>query len=131
MASAGLGAAMIGRISLWDIIPYMPYLCAFLAGLTLLALAALAAAGTEYCRLYAAQLLKVYIRWHKAVPGNGGLLSPPPAMHPAIPAGKRRFMRSAALLALAVFAVCMIGGLGSMMIAAGSPEPWHVWRWFA
>ena len=130
VASAGLGFALITGISLWNMIPHMPYICALLTGLTLLALAALSAIGTEYCRLYTAQLLKVYLRWRKAVLGDGGRLSPPPAMHPHIEAKKRRAMRSAALVSLVVFAVCCIAGLGSMMIAAGSPEPWHVWRWF-
>jgi len=112
------------------LIPYMPFLCALFLGITLLALAVLSAVGTEYCRLYVTQLLRVYIRWHKNVLSKGGHSSLPLSIHPKIAPKKRRIMRSISLLALVVFSVSFIVGLISMMIAAGSLEPWHVWQWF-
>jgi len=125
---AGLGFAVAAGIPLWNIIPEMPYYCALFLGTALLALAVLTSMGTEYCRLYTTQLLRVYIRWHRKVMGDSG--RPPLTMHPQIGAKKRRIMRNIVLVSLVIFVLCFVVGLGSMMIAAGSIEPWHVWHWF-
>jgi len=126
---ATLGMSALNPGGTVVLLPGMPYICALLLGIALLALAVLAAVATEYCRLYASQLLRVYARWHKAVWGRNNM-SPPPPLHPVIKTKKRRIMRKAALIAVAVFAVAFVAGLGSMMLAAGSLEPWHVWHWF-
>ena len=112
------------------IIPEMPYICALLSGIALLALAVLSAIGTEYCRLYVTQILKVYSRWHKSTLCRGRHISPPLPVHPVIPPKKRRTMRSAALISLVVFVIALIAALISMIIASGSIQPWHVWQWF-
>jgi len=111
------------------LIPYMPLLSALLLGVMFLALAVLAAIGTEYCRLYTMQLFRIYARWHKAIwHGREGML--PIQKHPAIAPKKRRIMRGITLIALVLFIITLIAGLGSMILAAGSFEPWHVWNWF-
>jgi uncharacterized membrane protein len=134
VASAAAGAfAILGIAAISAegivLIPDMPYICALLLGISLLALAVLAAFGTEYCRLYVNQIVKVYSRWHRSIWGIGDA-SPPLPAHPVIKPKKRRTMSRVALAALAVFAVAFVAGLGSMMIAAGSLEPWHFWHWF-
>ena len=113
------------------LIPYMPYICALLLGIALLGMAVLSAAGTEYCRLYVMQMFRVYARWHGIILGKNEGLLPPLSVHPVIKPKKRRLMRSITLVSVTVLAVTLIAGLGSMMIAAGSLEPWHVWQWFA
>jgi len=111
------------------LLPDMPYICALLLGLSLLALAILAAMSTEYCRLYVNQIVRVYARWHRSVWGKSSI-SPPLPGHPVMNPKKRRMMRTVTLIALAVLAVAFIAALGSMMLAAGAVEPWHVWHWF-
>jgi len=130
VASAGLGFVVVAGVSLWGIIPQMPFVCALFAGLTLFALAGLSAIGTEYCRLYVTQLLRVYLRWRKTVLGGGACVSPPLTMYPQIEPKKRRIMRSVVLCSLVVCAVCCIAWYASMVIATGALEPWHAMRWF-
>jgi len=130
IAAAGLGFCVVTGISLWSIIPQMPYVCALFAGFVLLALAVLSAVGMEYCRLYTTQLLKIYVRWHKVVLGDDRCVSPPLAIHPQMRPKKRRFTRNIALISFVVCAVCCIVWYISMVIAAGALEPWHIWQWF-
>ena len=111
------------------LIPDMPFICSLFLGIALLAIAVLAAFGTEYCRMYAAQIVRTYSRWHGAVWGKN-TVSPPLPAHPVMKPKKRRAMRNVTLIALLVLVVALVVGLASMMIAAGSLEPWHVWRWF-
>jgi len=125
MAVTGQGVAF-GMV----LIPPMPYISALLLGIALLALAMLAYMGMEYCRLYTTQLFRVYARWHKAIWNGSARKMPPVQKHPAIAAKKRRMMRSVTLVSLMAFMITFIVGLGSMMLAAGSFEPWHVWNWF-
>ena len=131
LACAAGGVLGILAVNLpWvNISEMMPFLCRLLLGVALLALAVLAACGAEYCRLYVTQMLRVYKRWHEASL-CGGHTSPPLPAHPTIQPKKRRAMRSATLIALVVFIVSFVSGLGSMMIATASLEPWHVWQWF-
>jgi uncharacterized membrane protein len=130
VGSAGLGILLATGLRVGSFIPPMPYFCALLAGIAMLGLTALAAIGTEYCRLYVTQLVRVYLRWHSAALGRGASASPPLAMHPQLPIRKRRFMRDAALIALVVCAVACVGWYVSLVIATGAFEPWHALGWF-
>ena len=133
LASAIAGVFTVTGVSLVRgvvLIPAMPYICALLLGISLLALAVLAAFGTEFCRLYVTQMFRAYARWHGSVAG-GGQTSPPLPAHPVLKPKKRRIMRNVTLVALVVFAIAFVAGFVSMMIAAGSFEPWHVWGWFS
>jgi uncharacterized membrane protein len=121
--SLSIGDALVLQI------PQMPYISAVLAGITMLALMLISAVGTEYCRLYVSQMLKKYARWHNNVLSNKGI-SPPLPLHPWITAKKSRIMRTITLISLVVFVIALVAGLASMMIAARSVEPWHVWHWF-
>jgi uncharacterized membrane protein len=130
IVAAGLGTLVVTQTALWDLIPPMPNLSAFFAGLALLALAVLSAIGTEYCRKYITQLIKVYIRWHKAVLGDSGRISPPLPMHPQIKPKKLRIMRNIVLSSIIVCAICCIAWYVSMAITTGAFEPWHALHWF-
>ena len=112
------------------LIPYMPLICRLLLSVAILSLAVLTAFGTEYCRLYVIQIGRKFIRWHRNILGGKGHVYPPLPLNPKISPKKRRIMRNISLYALVVFAVTFIAGLVSMMITAGSIEPWHVWGWF-
>lgn len=113
-----------------DTLP-MPYISALLLGLTLIALAVLAFVGARYCILYTSRLLKAYLRWHSAVwSGDKRKNSPPISLHPVIAPKKRRRQRGVMLISVLVFAVCLVAGYVSMVLFAGSFEPWHVWGWF-
>ena len=111
------------------LLPAMPFISSILLGITLISLAILTAMGAEYFRLFIVQITKIYIRWHKSVMGRPGLLSPLPK-HPVMKPKKRRIMRNIVLLALIIFTISIIAAFISLMIAAGSPEFWHVWGWF-
>ncbi|MCL2368236.1 MAG: DUF1700 domain-containing protein [Oscillospiraceae bacterium] len=133
LAFVALGVmSIIGGIAVFGLvlIPPMPFLSGLLLGIMFFALAILSAFGLEYCRLYTRQLLRVYLRWHKAVwSGTVGQM-PPVQKHPTIPPKKRRIMRGITLAALMIFIITLIVGTVSLMLAAGSFEPWHVWGWF-
>ena len=112
------------------IIPDMPLISALLLGAALLALAVLFAVGTENCRLYVTQMLRAYARWHKNTLSKSGRVAPQLPLQPWISQRKRKVMRIILIVSLVVFAIAFLSGLGSMIIAAGSLEPWHVWGWF-
>ena len=134
LASSGIimvfGIARIESLAYYVHMPHMPYLSAALIGLMLAALAVLAAVGAEYCRIYTTRMLKAYIRWHKTSWNKTARKSPPKSLHPVLKPKRRRRMRNVALISLAVFIITLFAGFGSMVIASGSFEPWHVWRWF-
>jgi len=112
------------------LIPYMPLICRLLLSVAVLSLAVLCAIGAEYCRLYVIKLGRKYVRWHKNVFSKKGYALPSLPINPQLCPNKRRKMRNISLVTLVVFAVSFIAGLGSMMIASGSFEPWHIWEWF-
>jgi uncharacterized membrane protein len=127
------GGLLVAGAGYWDVawvnMLYMPYLSSLLFGISLLSLAVLSGFGTEYFRLYTTQIIKVFLRWSKAVLGNPGK-SPPMQKHPPIKPKKRRIMRNITLLALMVFILSLVAGYISMVVISGSFEPWHIWRWF-
>jgi hypothetical protein len=97
-----------------------------------LAFAVLTAVGTEYCWLYARQLLRSYCRWHRntlATAGGDATLPQIPA-HPQICAAKNRRMRKITLIALTVFVITFQSGFIIAMLTAGALEFWHAWGWF-
>jgi len=133
LAGGVLGVmALTGQSAAFGItlIPQMPFVSALLLGIALLVLGMLAAMGTEYCRLYTTQLLRVYARWHKAVRSGTLRTMPPIQKYPAIAPKKRRIMRGMTLIVLVIFIITFIAGAISMMLIASSFEPWHVWNWF-
>ena len=133
LASLAVGGLLVMGASAWDVawvnFIHMPYISSLLLGIALLSLAVLVGIGTEYCRLYTAQIIKVFMRWHGAMLGKSSK-SPPLSKHPLINPKKRRVMRNIVLLALVVFIVTFVAGYISMVIISGSFEPWYVWQWF-
>jgi len=111
-------------------LPTLPYISAVFLGISLFALAVLSAVWTEFCRLYITQMLKAYARWHTNTLGSSDSILPPLPLYPWVSAKKRRIMRTLALVSLVVFAIVFVVGFASMVIAARSVQPWHVWGWF-
>ena len=134
-AAAGVICAVVGHsMSLGDglvlQIPQMPHISAVLIGITVFALGLISAIGTEYCRLYVSQMLRKYMRWHSNVLSKSKSVSPPLPLHPWITPKKGRAMRTITLVSLVIFVIAFVAGFISMMVAARSVEPWHVWHWF-
>ena len=129
--SLAAGATQIPLGSVPVTVPPMPYLCSLFIGITIFSLAVMSGTGTEYCRLYATQLIRKFFRWNKNLLGKKSPVSPPLPLHPWITARRRRVMRTTALVALVLFLVALFASLGSMVIISRSIEPWHEWGWFA
>ena len=132
IATVSAGVCLIGNINIYSIIPEMPYWCAFLFFVTMISFAVLLSIGALYCYLYAKQLLRAYIRFHKNIlsASVGGSVYPPLAKHPQIRDKARRHIRNISLIALTVFVVGFIMGYIVSALSAGSLEFWHVWNWF-
>jgi uncharacterized membrane protein len=126
------GVCLISNLNISSLLPSMPYFVGLIFAAMSLALAVLAAVGTEYCWLYARQLLRSYRRWHAntlAAAGGEATLPQIPA-HPQIGAVKNRRMRKIALIALTVFVITFQSGYIIAMLTAGAFQFWHVWGWF-
>ena len=54
-----------------------------------------------------------------------------PACRPQFAPKTNRRLRTAALLALALFVACFVLGYIACSLSAGSLEFWHVWDWFS
>lgn len=59
------GVCLIFNVNISNLLPRMPYFVGLIFAVMSLALAVLTAVGTEYCWLYARQLLRSYCRWHR------------------------------------------------------------------
>lgn len=108
LAAAALGAAgtavcLLGKVELGGLLPELPYWCGAMLALTLAALA--------------------------AASGEAGL--PPLPISPQFFPKARRRLRTVALVALALFAVCFVLAYFVCSLSAGSVQFWHAWGWFA
>jgi uncharacterized membrane protein len=132
IAFAVAGVCLVGNLNISNLLPNMPYSVGLLFAATLLALAVLTAVGTAYFGLYARQLVRSYLRWHRntLATASGEALLPNIPAHPQISAAKNRRMRKTALVALTVFVVTLQAGYIVAALAAGALEFWHVWGWF-
>ena len=92
--------------------------------------------GAVGCVCYAAflrQLIRSFGRFqHNALANASGEAALPSLpINPQFPAKTRRRLRTAALIALALFAACFVLGYVVCALSAGSFQFWHVWGWFA
>ena len=78
-------------------------------------------------------LLRSYGRFRKnalaSASGEAGL--PPLPISPQFSPKARRRLRTVALVALALFAVCFVLAYFVCSLSAGSVQFWHAWGWFA
>lgn len=102
-------------------------------GLVLAAAAVLLAAGCVYFCAFLRQLMRSYGRFRKnalaSASGEAGL--PPLPISPQFSPKARRRLRTVALVALALFAVCFVLAYFVCSLSAGSVQFWHAWGWFA
>lgn len=135
--AAAFGAVSIGlftnmRISVFALLPAMPYHCAFLFGVAFAALTILSVVGSIYFFGFIRQLMRSFCRFHRNTLASvsGGAALPSVAPYPQFSAKMKRNLKKISLLAVAVFAVCFIAGFIICGISAGSVQFWHTWRWF-
>ena len=138
LAAAALGAAgtavcLLGKVELGGLLPELPYWCGAMLALTLAALAVLLAAGCVYFCAFLRQLMRSYGRFRKnalaSASGEAGL--PPLPISPQFSPKARRWLRTVALVALALFAACFVLAYLVCALSAGSVQFWHAWGWFA
>lgn len=137
MAAAALccGVAcvcLLCGLNIYGLIPSMPYGCGAIIGMSVGALAVLLTVGGAYFFAFLRQLLRAYGRFHhNALAASSGKPTLPSlAIHPQFSSKTRRRIRSAALIALVLFAVLFVLGMVTSMLSAGSLEFWHTWGWF-
>jgi len=131
-ASAALGFCMAADFNPYSLIPPMPYPCAAIFAASLLALAVLTAVGCVYFALYVRQLARAYGRCRRylTAAASGGAPLPPLAAYPKLDAVFNRRLRKTALIALTIFALCLVAGCVVCSVSAGSLGFWHAWNWF-
>lgn len=128
------GICLIGNLGNLSVLslPPMPYWCGAILGLSLLALSALSVVGCIWYFAFLRQIFRSYGRFHKNMlsQSRGGAALPGLPIAPQFPSKKNRQLRTAALLALLLFAVCFMLGYAACALSAGSLQFWHVWGWF-
>ena len=122
------GFCLITRANIAGLIPYMPYFSSFITGIALLGLAILSAVGAVYTFMYVKQWGKAYIKWCANIVSNSRC--PGLSKHPRISKKLSSKLKLTAMIGLVCFISAFAIGYISMCIAAGSMEPWHVWKWF-
>lgn len=132
IATAIIGICLLGGYNIYNLIPNMPYLCAFIYAVSLLALAVLSAVACIYFVVFTGQLMRSYKRFHiNAIAGSAGSATLPSLpVYPLLSAKFKRRMRLVALSSLTVFAVSFVVGYIISAISAGNLEFWHEWGWF-
>jgi uncharacterized membrane protein len=128
LASAVLGVCLIGHFNIAELIPYMPYLSAFIFGICSLAFAVFLAAGSYYFFAYVKQIVRASIRWHKYLASGSTL--PPLPWNPQFAAKTRRMLRTVLLWAVTVFGASFVLGMIVSQILSGALGFWHAWNWF-
>jgi len=128
VAFGAAGVCLIGRLNVAGLIPPMPYSGAILLGVCLLALAALFFVLGIYCFAFLRQLVRASVRWRTNVLSESALPLLPAS--PQFQPKRRRILRAALLIALAVFGVLFVIGYAVLALNAGALEFWHVYGWF-
>jgi len=128
LAVAVAGICLIARLNIAELIPYMPYFGALVAGVCFLALAVLLAAAAYYCLAYARQIIRASARWHKNMLGGSAL--PPLPWNPQFSPKTGRALRRIVLLSLTAFGASLVLGFIVLMLQAGAVEFWHALDWF-
>lgn len=135
VAFGATGICLIGGLGRLPMVslPSMPLWCGIILGLSLLGLAALSAVGCVWFFAFLRQTFRAYGRFRQnaLAPCRGEAILPGLPLAPQLSGKTKRRLRTAALAGLVLFAVCFVGGYLACSLAAGSPEFWHVWGWFA
>lgn len=128
------GVCLIGNLRTlpYIMLPEMPYWCGAVLGLSLLALCVLAVVGCIWFFAFLRQLWRAYGRFHQnaLTPSHGGAVLPELPIAPQFAPKKKRQLRTTALIALLLFAVCFVLAYVVCALSAGNVQFWHVWGWF-
>ncbi len=132
LCCAAAAVCLLGGLNIQSLIPPMPYWCGAVFGLSLAALATLTAVGCIYFLAFVQQLMRSYGRFHHnaLAAASGKAILPSLAIYPQLAPRTNRRFRTAALIALALFAVCFVLGMFVSMLSSGTLEFWHAWGWF-
>lgn len=122
-----LGTCLIGDMNIAGLVPTIPYIGGLLLGLSFLGLGAVSAIATIWCYLYANQMVKAYIQWHRnTVRGSHSKVS----LHPDISFGVRQWLKRIAIVAGIAGGVMLCVGLFYMFAYTGFKPFWHELNWF-
>ncbi|NLX63416.1 MAG: DUF1700 domain-containing protein [Clostridiaceae bacterium] len=132
VAAAIIGICLLGGFSFNNIIPGMPYLCAFIFSISFFAFALLSTAACLYFVVFTRQLIRSYKRFHiNVLAGSSGKATLPSLpVYPLLSHKFKRRLRMLVLSSLTVLAVSLVSGYIISAITAGNLEFWHVWGWF-
>lgn len=121
----------LGRLAFVSL-PPMPYWCGAILGLSLLALCALSVVGCVWYFALCRQVFRSYGRFHHnaLAQSRGRAALPGLPIAPQFAPKEKRRLRTTALMALLLFAVCFVLGYAVCALSAGSFQLWHVWGWF-
>lgn len=122
-----LGICLIGDMNIAELIPTIPYIGGLMLGISFIGLAVVSTIATIWCYLYANQLVKAYIQWHKnTVMGCGGHRS----FHPEISPCFRQWLKRIAIVAGIAGGVMLCVGLFYMFAYTDFKPFWHELNWF-
>ena len=112
--------------------PEMPCWCGAILVLSLLALCVLSVVGCIWFFAFVRQIWRAYGRFHHnaLAPSHGAAVLPELPIAPQFAPKKKRQLRTTALIALLLFAVCFVLAFAVCALSAGSFQFWHVWGWF-
>lgn len=132
LSIAAYGICLIGGLKPFSFFPPFPYWCGAILGVSLLALAVLTAVGCVYYGGFVRQLCRAFGRfqYNALAASSGKPVLPSLPTHAQFSLKVKRRLRSAALIALTVFAVCFVLGYISSMLSAHALAFWHAWGWF-
>ena len=128
------GVCLVGNLRTlpYIMLPEMPYWCGAILGLSLLALCVLSVVGCIWFFAFVRQIWRAYGRFHHnaLAPRHGAAVLPELPIAPQFAPKKKRQLRTTALIALLLFAVCFVLAFAVCALSAGSFQFWHVWGWF-
>lgn len=132
LAFATLAVCLLGGLNIYGLIPTMPYWCGAILAFSFAALSVLFVVGCVYYAAFLRQLIRSFGRFqHNALAAASGKATLPTlAINPQFSAKVKRYLRSAALISLTLFAACFVLSYIACSLSAGSLEFWHAWGWF-
>ncbi len=129
---ASVAVCLFGNLNIYSLIPDMPYWCSIITALAFTFLTALTAIGCIYYTAFLRQLVRAFARFHHntLASASGKAVLPSIAISPQFSLKTKRRLRLAALVSLALFAVCFVLSYVVCAFSAGALEFWHAWGWF-
>jgi len=128
LSLVALGCLLVFNLSLFELVPAMPYMSQLLFGIALFGLSLLSIVGVIYVMMYVLQWHRAYQRWRKNVLTNH--LYPSLSLHPQLPKKMVTRLKLGNITGTVVFLLMFIIGYIVSAVTAESLQFWHVWEWF-